>query len=338
MPDDRYSRQERFAELGPDGQKRLSESHVTLVGCGALGTHLADLMVRAGVGSLRICDRDVVEPSNLPRQVLFDESDARDRVPKAPAAARRLRTVNSACRIEARVVDVTASNVEGLLAGSHVVLDGTDTFETRFLLNDACVKAGTPWVHAGVVGSYGQVLAVVPGETACLACWLGEAPEPGSGPTCDTAGVLGPAVAAIAALQSAEALRLLAGRGPAWRGTRSLDVWTGAQQAIRAERRPDCPVCVGRRFDHLAQRSGAAAAVLCGRDAVQVTPSEPGRLDLAALERRLAAAGPVTRTEFLVRLRAEGCDLTVFEDARAIVHGTDDPVRARAIYARYLGA
>lgn len=339
MSDPRYSRQELFAGLGPEGQGRLARSRATLVGCGALGTHLADLLVRAGAGSLRICDRDVVELSNLPRQVLFDETDARDRVPKAPAAVARLRNVNSSCRLEARVVDVTPANVEGLLAGSDVVLDGTDTFETRFLLNDACVKAGIPWVHAGVVGSYGQVLAVIPGDTACLACWLEEPPEPGSSPTCDTAGVIGPAVAAVAALQAAEAIKILAGRrDTVRRGTVSIDVWTGAHHALAADRRSDCRVCGARRFDHLASRAGGSAAVLCGRDAVQVTPAEPARLDLGALERRLSTAGPVTRSEYLVRLSVEGCDLTVFEDARAIVHGTDDPARARSIYARYVGA
>ncbi len=339
MTDRRYAKQARYAPLGEDGQARLAASRAVLVGCGALGTHLAQLLVRAGVGALAICDRDVVELDNLPRQVLFDEADARDRVPKAAAAVAKLRAVNSACALEARVVDVSAANVEALVAGAGCVLDGTDNFETRFLLNDACVKLGVPWVHAGCVGASGQVLPVIPGVTACLACWLGELPPPGEGPTCDTAGVLGPAVAAVAALQAGEALKILAGRPDAvLRGTHALDLWTNRHQVIGAARDPDCPVCAGRRFEHLGGAAPGGAAVLCGRDAVQVTPAASARLDLAELERRLSAGGPVVRNAFLVRLRAEGCELTVFEDARAIVQGTSDPARARALYARYVGA
>ncbi len=336
---DRYSRQRLFAPIGDDGQKRISAARVTLVGCGALGSHLAQHLVRAGVGRLRICDRDFVELDNLQRQVLFDEEDVRANLPKAAAAAQKIARINSSVAVDARVVDVTWSNVEELVADADVVLDGTDNFETRFLLNDACVKLGRPWVYGGCVGSHGMVLAVVPGDTACFACVVPELPAPGSSPTCDTAGVLGPAVGAVASVQAAEALKLLAGRREALtRSLTTLDVWTGTWQSFAVRRLPDCEVCGRRQFRFLAARDGGAATTLCGRNAVQITAAAGARLDLVDLERRLAPLGPVRRNPFLLRFEPEGFEITVFQDGRAIVKGTDDASRARALYAKFVGA
>ncbi|MBI4565751.1 MAG: ThiF family adenylyltransferase [Planctomycetes bacterium] len=339
VSDPRYARQALFAPLGQEGQRRLSAARAALVGCGALGTHLAEQLGRAGLGFLRICDRDFVELDNLPRQVLFDEKDAADRLPKSVAAAEKLRRINSALQVDSRIVDVTAANVEALIEDVDLVLDGTDNFETRFLLNDACMKLGTPWVHGGCVGSYGQVMAILPGDTACLRCWLEHLPPPGSGPTCDTAGVLGPAVGVIAALQAAEALKILAGRRDAvHRGTHTIDVWTNIHQTIGAKRNPDCPSCGRKTFEFLAVRAGSLAMTLCGRDAVHISPAAPARLDLADLERRWAALGRTSRNPYLARLEADGCELSVFSDGRAIIKGTEDPARAKTLYSKYVGA
>jgi len=336
---DRYSRQRLFAPVGTAGQERIAASHVALVGCGALGTHVAQHLARAGVGRLRICDRDFVELDNLQRQVLFDEDDVKANLPKAAAAAAKLARINSAITVEPRVVDVNPGNVESLIQDVDLVLDGTDNFETRFLLNDACVKRGKPWVYAGCVGSYGMVLAVVPGETACFRCVIGEMPAPGSSPTCDTAGVLGPAVGVVASLQAAEAIKLLTGHRDALApGLVTLDVWSNSQQTFKAARDPSCPTCGQKRFDFLEGRAAGAATSLCGRNAVQVVPPPGASLDLADLEQKLLKVGAVSRNEYLVKFIIEDVEVTLFPDGRAIVKGTDDLVRARALYARYVGS
>ena len=335
---DRYSRQRLFGPFGNDGQKRLEASRAVLVGCGALGSHLAQHLARAGVGRLRIVDRDFVELDNLQRQVLFDEEDVRGNLPKAAAAALKIARINSTVAVEPRVVDATWSNVEELIAEADVVLDGTDNFETRFLLNDACVKAGKPWVYGGCVASHGMVLAVVPGTTACFACVVPDLPAPGSSPTCDTAGVLGPAVGVVASLQAAEALKILAGRFEALNaGLTTVDVWANAFQSFGVRRADDCPVCVKRVFKFLTAQEGGVATTLCGRNAVQVS-SSGGVVDLAELEKRLAAVAPVRRNPYLLRFEKDGHEITVFPDGRAIVKGTDDATRARALYAKYVGA
>src|SRR6266850_6117751 len=252
MENDRYARQRLFAPFGGGAQAKLAASRVTLVGCGALGTHLAQHLVRAGVGRLRICDRDFVELNNLQRQVLFDEQDVRGNLPKAAAAAAKLARVNSEVAVEPRVVDVNPSNVESLIADADLVLDGTDNFETRFLLNDACVKQKKPWVYGGCVAAEGMVLAVIPGETACFRCFVPDPPEPGSVATCDTAGVLGPAVGVVASLQSAEALKLLSGHKEALaEGLVTVDVWGNRQHVFRMPRNPECPACGKGRYDYL---------------------------------------------------------------------------------------
>ena len=339
MKADRYSRQRLFGPIGPAGQEKLRASRVSLIGCGALGTHLAQHIARAGVGRLRICDRDFVELDNLQRQVLFDEADVKANLPKAAAAAAKLALINRDVAVEPRVVDVNAGNVESLVGDADVVLDGTDNFETRFLLNDACVKLGKPWVYGGCVGSYGMVLTVVPGATPCFRCVIGEMPAPGSSPTCDTAGVLGPAVGVVASLQAAEALKLLTGhRDAVAAGLVTLDVWTNSHQAFKAARDPECPACGARKFEFLEGRATGTATTLCGRNAVQVSPPAAAGLDLAGVAKRLKRVGKVSRNEYLVRFTVDGLEMTLFPDGRAIIKGTDDPARARAVYSKYIGA
>jgi adenylyltransferase/sulfurtransferase len=334
----RYAKQVLFRWIGEEGQKRLAASRVALVGLGALGSHLAGHFARAGVGFLRLCDRDFVELDNLQRQVLYDEEDVRAALPKAAAAAAKLARINSEVRVETRIEDVNWANAEALARDVDLVVDGTDNFETRFVLNDACVKLGRPWVYGGCVGSYGMAMAVLPGEGPCFACLVGELPAPGSSPTCDTAGVLGPAVAAVAALQAAEALKILVGRRDALAGgLQTLDLWSNHAQLVRIPRSPSCEACGARRFRHL-EGSPSGATTLCGRNAVQITPAPGAKLDLAEAETRLARLGSVRRNAFLLKFRADGCELTLFPDARAIVQGTDDPARARSLYARYVGS
>lgn len=336
---ERYSRQMLLPGWGKDGQIRLSEKSVTVIGCGALGSHIANHLARAGVGRLRLADRDFVEYSNLPRQALYSEADAASGLPKAVAATRRLRQVNSQVEIEPHVVDVNADTVEELIAGADLVMDGADNFEVRYLVNEACVKHGIPWVYGGVLGTYGLTAAIVPGETPCLTCLLGPMPPPGSVPTCETAGVLGPAAATIAALESVEGLKVLLDRSDALlRSLVVVDVWTGDFERIQTQRsQTRCPVCDDGRYELLDAEYGSLTSVLCGRNAVQIRPRPVQALNLAALARRLEGAGPVSANDYLLRFEAEGCELTLFPDGRAIVKGTADPVRARALYARYIG-
>ncbi|HEY0171331.1 MAG TPA: ThiF family adenylyltransferase [Pyrinomonadaceae bacterium] len=336
---ERYSRQILFEGIGEAGQRRLGASRALVVGCGALGSAQVEMLARAGVGRLRVVDRDFVEESNLQRQTMFTERDARERTPKAVAAARRVAEINSEVECEAEVADVNQSNVERLVEGCDVVLDGTDNFATRFLVNDACVKQGVAWVYGAAVGSYGVTLTVRPRVTPCLRCVFPEVPAAGSAPTCDTAGVIMPVISIVAAVQVAEALKLLTGSVESLHGgLMQFDVWRNEWRRISAGgRAADCPTCALGRFESLEAEAGDVAAVLCGRDAVQVSPRVAASLDLEALAARLRAAGEVKSNEYLVRLRAGGYELTVFRDARAIVRGTDDPATARSVYARYVG-
>jgi adenylyltransferase/sulfurtransferase len=334
----RYAKQVLFTGIGKEGQERLGQARATIIGLGALGSTLANHLVRAGVGFVRLVDRDFVELDNLQRQVLYDEEDVRGNLPKAAAAAAKLARINSEVRLDPRVCDVNYSNVEDLARDVDVVLDGTDNFETRFLLNDACVKLGRPWVYGGVVGSYGMVMGVLPGEGPCFACLLGELPPPGSSPTCDTAGVLNTAVGVIASLEANEALKMLAGRRDALAGgLQTLDVWRNTSQFLRVARSPSCPVCVKREFRHL-ESTASVATSLCGRNAVQITPPPGSALDLAAAERKLAPLGQVRRNAYLLKFAADGCELTLFPDARVIIQGTHDLAKARSLYARYVGS
>jgi len=336
---EKYSRQMLFAGIGQEGQERLFASRAAVVGCGAIGAAAANLLVRAGVGSLRIIDRDFVEHSNLQRQTLFDESDASQALPKAVAAERKLRSINSSVAVEGVVADLSPGNVEELLRGFDLLLDGTDNFETRFLLNDFAVKTARPWIYAAGVASYGLTMTIRPGVTPCLACLL-ETAGGGQGfeETCDTIGVLGPIVNLIASLEVAEALKLLAGREQALHGRLiSCDVWSGHLQSIRVARNPECRACAKHDFRYL-EGEAQPHITLCGRDSVQI--HERSRtLDLNALGLRLSSTvGNLRQNDFLLRFRVPPYEMTVFADGRAILKGTKDPAVARSLYARYIGA
>jgi molybdopterin-synthase adenylyltransferase len=343
---ERYSRQMLFAGIGEAGQQRLLESSAVLVGCGALGTALANLLVRAGIGGLRIVDRDFVEPSNLQRQTLFEEADAQQELPKAVAAERRLRAINSAAKIEGIVSDLTPKNAEDLLRGFPLILDGTDNFETRFLLNDAAIHLGVPWIYAAVVASYGVTLTVLPGKTACLACAL-ETSEPAESvgaavknaeDTCDTVGVLGSAAGVISSMQAVEAIKLLLGKSESTGGRlTSFDVWSGRFQSVRVARNPGCRACVRHEFRYL-EGEAQPRITMCGRDSVQIHERRRD-LDLAALGRSLArTTSEVRENGFLLRFRVPPYEMTVFSDGRAIIKGTRDTGIARSLYARYIGS
>jgi molybdopterin/thiamine biosynthesis adenylyltransferase len=338
-PLERYSRQMILPGWGRERQQLLAQKTAVVVGCGALGSYIASHLVRAGVGRMVLADRDFVEWNNLPRQALYAEADAKQGVPKAVAAARRLRQLNSSVEIKEHVVDVNADTVEDLVAGADVVLDGADNFEVRYLVNEACVKLGIPWVYGGVLGTYGLTAAILPGETPCLRCLLGPMPPPGAVLTCETAGVLGPAVAIIAALEATEALKILLDRREELlRSLVMVDAWNGDFERAHAQKGKDpCPVCDEGRYVLLEAEQGSTTAVLCGRNAVQVTPRPAPVLNLASLAERLSGTGPVQVNEYLLRLDIEDVQLSVFADGRTIVKGTDDPAHARALYARYVG-
>jgi adenylyltransferase/sulfurtransferase len=339
-PAERYARQTLFAGIGRAGQERINAGRALIVGCGALGTVLANNLARAGVGYLRIVDRDFVEGNNLQRQVLFDESDALASMPKAEAAARQLRRVNSAIEIDTRTLDVNTDNIEELLDGVDLVLDGTDNFETRYLLNDASLKTGKPWIYSGVIAAYGVTMTILPGDTACLRCVFPERPLPGTTPTCDTAGVLNGIVGVVAGMASTEALKWFVGSDRLVRGLTWIDLWENTFDRIELPRQPDCPACGQRHFEYLDAPADALGATLCGRNAVQVRPAatQEATLDLDALAERLRPVGEVATNGFLLRLRVDGYEVTLFPDARAIIKGTDDPAIARSVYARYVGA
>jgi molybdopterin/thiamine biosynthesis adenylyltransferase len=335
----KYSRQILFAGIGEAGQERLLSASAVVAGCGAIGAAAANLLVRAGVGRVRVIDRDFVEPSNLQRQTLFEEADARDALPKAVAAERRLAAVNSLVHVEGIVADINPRNVEELLGGFDVILDGTDNFETRFLANDFAVKQSVPWIYAAAVGSYGVTMTVRPRVTACLACVLaGERDGAGMDDTCDTVGVLGPIVNLVASMETAEALKLLSGRVEALHGRlTSCDVWSGKFQSVRVARNMECPVCVRGEFAHL-EGEAQPHITMCGRDSVQIHERSRA-LDLEALKRRLSpTVDDVRQNDFLLRFRVAPYEMTVFADGRAILKGTQDPAVARSIYARFIGA
>jgi adenylyltransferase/sulfurtransferase len=334
----KYSRQVLFAGLGEAGQRRLAQSRVAIVGCGALGSAQANALARAGVGYLRIIDRDFVEESNLQRQMLFDEADAREALPKAVAAERKLKQINSAVQVEGLVTDLVPDNAEEMLTDCQLFLDGTDNFETRSLLNDLAVKNARPWVYGAVVGSYGVTMAIVPGRTACFTCLLeGRLPQ-GLEETCDTVGVINPAVNWVAALQVSQALQLLVGSWSVEQARLArADLWRNEFHASPLPRpRRDCRTCGAREFIHLAGEA-RPQVTLCGRNSVQIHERRR-RLDLDQLRQRLAAHGEVRNNPYLLRLRVPPYEMTLFSDGRAIIHGTTDPATARNLYARYVGA
>ena len=340
---DRYRKQTLFAPLGEAGQVRLRDGKALVVGCGALGSVIAESLVRAGVGLVRIVDRDFVELSNLQRQVLYDERDVAEQLPKAEAAARKLRVINSEVVVEPVVADLTSENIRSLAEGMQVIVDGTDNFETRFLVNDFAFESGLPWVHGGCVGCHGQMMTFRPGQTICFRCLMGGVPEPGSGETCDTAGVLGPAVNVIASLQALDAIKILAGLEETIEPALTVvDLWEGTFRRLKVGEPRDegrCTGCLTGERPWLHGTQAARSAVLCGRNAVQITPPQAMLIGLDELATRLAASGRVTRNPFLVKLEAaeSGYVLTVFRDGRAIVQGTEDPGMARSLYSRFVG-
>lgn len=334
---ERYSRQVLFAGIGAEGQRRLGVAHVALVGCGATGSTLASLLARAGVGRLRIIDRDYVEPSNLQRQSLFDESDAAESLPKAIAAARRIGAFNSDIVVEPQVADLTPQNAENLLSGVQLVLDGTDNFETRYLINDFAVSQSVPWIYTAAVGSYGITMNILPGRTACLACVFPDAPH-GAQETCETAGILNSAVNVVAAIAATEAIKVLCGADDRTRTSLlSFDLWRNERAEVAAGTpKPGCLACGQRDFIHLAGE-GRPHITLCGRNSVQIH-EQHRPLDFAEMSARLQPLGRVRHNDFVLKFSREPYEMTLFPDGRAIIKGTSDVAVARSLYARYVGS
>jgi molybdopterin/thiamine biosynthesis adenylyltransferase len=335
--DERYSRQVLFSGIGPEGQAALRRARVVVVGCGALGSVGSEMLVRAGLGSLRIVDRDFLELSNLQRQSLFTEADVESGIPKAIAAEHALKKINSEVEIRGLVEDLDFRNIEELLGGADLVLDGADNFEVRYLVNDFCVKHGMPWVYGAAVGSYGLAMAVVPGETSCLRCLFPDPPSPGSSETCDTAGILASIIHVISAFQVAQTMRILTGQQPS-DGLLTVDVWRDDWRRVSVRGPAEaCPSCGENRFDFLDGRGSASTTSLCGRNAVQIKSAKSEDIDLTQLARRLEGTVPVHLSPYLLQIRPGPFEIALFPDGRAIVKGTGDPSEARALYARYVG-
>jgi adenylyltransferase/sulfurtransferase len=334
---DRYSRQILFQGVGAEGQRRLEQARVAVVGCGATGSAVASLLARSGVGTIRVIDRDYVEPSNLQRQTLFDETDARESLPKAVAAARKIAAFNSEIVIEPKVADLTPENIEVLLEDMELILDGTDNFETRYLVNDFAVKQGLPWIYAAAVGSYGVTLNVLPGTTACLACVFPESPQ-GTFETCETAGILNSAVNLVASIEATEAIKLLVGATEKVRRTLlSFDVWTNERAELQAAKpRTGCRACGEHDFVHLAGE-GRPHITLCGRNSVQIHERHRP-VNFGEMNERLKPHGVVRHNDFVLKFWHEPYEMTLFPDGRAIIKGTTDTGVARSLYARYVGS
>lgn len=341
MTFDRYARQMRFAPLGREGQERLQQSRALVVGCGALGSVIANTLARAGVGKLRIVDRDFLELNNLQRQVLYDEDDVSAGLPKAIAAKNRLAKINSEIEIEAHVADVSPANIHALVEAVDVIVDGTDNFETRFLLNDVALSRKIPWIYGGCLGAEGQSLTILPGETPCLRCLLPEPPPPGSTPTCDAAGILGTIINVIGSWEANEALKILSGnRAAISRVWTVIDLWDNTVRQIKLNSfgdRTNCPACSGREYPWLNGERLSHSAVLCGRNAVQLSFPEPAALSLDDLAAKLSLLGSVTKNKYLVRAVIDKYLLTIFPDGRAVIGGTEEIAEAKSVYAKYIG-
>lgn len=340
----RYSRQMLFDPIGQEGQRKLLASRVVLFGCGALGTVLANTLARAGIGYLKVIDRDFIELNNLQRQVLFNEDDIAANLPKAEAAKRKLQRINSAIQVESVVVDINHRNIEQLAEGADLLLDGTDNFETRFLINDLAVKSGRPWVYGACIGATGLSMPILPNDTPCLRCIFEQAPPPEMNPTCDTAGVLGPVVNMVASHQALEAMKILMGRLDALnRRLLSFDAWDGRVMQLQVQKaydQGDCPCCKRKNFEFLEGKFGSSATTLCGRNAVQVTPPGGAKVDFATIAAKLktAASAEPRFNAFMLKADIPPHELTVFADGRAIIKGTNKPEEARSIYSKYIGA
>jgi len=333
---DRYSRQTILQSIGEEGQARLVGATVAVIGCGALGSNIAALLVRAGIGHVRIVDRDLIEYHNLQRQVLFDEEDIKAGLPKAVAAERRLKKVNSNVEVEGIVADVNYSNIEGFCAGADVILDGLDNIETRFLINDVSLKLGIPWVYGGAIMTTCMTMTIVPGETPCFRCFSHTVPAPGSMPTCETVGILGTVPAIIGSLQATEAIKLLVNRDQINRDLIVIDAWQGTFDRLKLNRYPDCPACQGR-YEFLEAKFDVKVTSLCGQSrSVQVVDTAAGKIDLDALAARLPDSARVNRTEYMLSFIAGDHEINVFPDGRAIIKGTIDQAVARDLYTKHV--
>ncbi len=335
---ERYSRQILFAPLGSQGQEKLLQSRVAVIGLGALGTVSANCLARAGVGYLRLVDRDYVEPSNLQRQILYTEEDAARIIPKAEAAREKLAAINSGITYDARVEDVNYTNVQELISDVDLIIDATDNFEIRFLLNEACVHLGKTWIHGACVASYGITFNIIPGETACFACFLGDMHEYGSFETCDTVGVLSPIVNVIASLQSMEAIKILSGNRTALHnGVKYIDLWRSSWTEFALSKNDQCTVCGQKSFSYLPGQMRQQATSLCGRETIQIMPPREMKLSLQQLAEKLAALGTITGNEHLLKFSIDQYEMVIFPDGRAMIKGTADAKIARSLYARYIG-
>ncbi len=333
---DRYSRQTLFPEIGEEGQKKLGNSSVVIIGCGALGTVIATSLVRAGIGKVRIVDRDFIEYHNLQRQVLFDEEDIKDELPKAIAAERYLKKVNSSVEIEGVVADVNYANIERLVDGADLIMDGLDNLETRLLINDVSLKHKVPWVYGGAISSSGMTMSIIPDETPCFRCFWANPPSREMALTCDTAGVINPAPLVIGSLQSAEAMKILIGAREFNRELIVIDVWRGEFSDLKLSRRAGCPACHGE-YEYLGAKFGTRTTSLCGQNSVQVLNPEAGEVSFKRLAKQLASVGKVSYNEFLLRFKVDNQEMVIFPDGRAIVNNTNDEALARGLYAKYIG-
>jgi len=333
---DRYSRQTIFPGIGEEGQKKLGDSYVAIIGCGALGTVIATSLVRAGVGKVRIIDRDFIEYHNLQRQVIFTEEDIKAELPKAIAAERHLKKVNSSVEIEGIVADVNYANIERLVTGADVILDGLDNIETRLLINDVSLKHNIPWIYGGAISSYGMTMNIIPGETPCFRCFHASPASSGIALTCDTAGVISPAPFIIGSLQTAEAIKILVGAKEISRDLITIDIWRDEFNHFRVSSHKDCPACHGE-YEFLEARYGTRTTSLCGQNAVQVLNPEAGSISFERLAAHLGPLGEVSYNDFMLRFRVDGHEMVVFPDARAIVKNTDDEALARGLHAKYIG-
>jgi len=333
---DRYSRQIIFPGIGEEGQDKLSRSYAVIIGCGALGTIMATSLVRAGVGRVRIIDRDFIEYHNLQRQVLFDEDDIRNQLPKAVAAERHLKKVNSSVEIEGIVADINHTNIESLVGDADIILDGLDNFETRLLINDVSLKHNIPWVYGGAISSFGMTLTIIPHDPPCFRCFSRSAMQKGVIQTCDTAGVISPIPFIIGSWQTAEAMKILVGRGNINRELITIDVWQGNFYRLKISPRPDCPACQGK-YEFLEGKFGGRTTVLCGQNAVQVSNPKVASLSFPELAAHLKPVGEVSYNEFMLCFIVDGQEMVVFPDGRAIVKNTNDKSLARGLYAKYIG-
>lgn len=333
MKEDRYSRQVLLPEIGAQGQKKLGRSKAVVIGCGALGTNALSFLVRAGVGQVVVVDRDIVDFSNLQRQALFAETDIGR--PKAKVAEEKLKRINSEIEIRGMVADVSHVNIESLVKGATVVLDATDNMDTRFLVNDACVKHGIPWIYAGAVGVTGMVMPVV-SDGPCLRCVFPNLPQPGQLPTCDTVGILNTLPAVVAAFEVTEAFKIMQGKGPI-KELIVVDVWQGEVQKIKVKKNPKCGTCGKRDFRSLQAKERKLVVTLCGRNAVQIIPAKQLRGGLSDLKRRLSKLGDAEVVDGVLKFKAKGVELTVFDDGRTIVGGTTDLSKAKTVFSKYVG-